>query len=82
MGGTSTDVSRHAGGEWGKGKDIRVLPDGLKAELPGATAYAAGAGVELIIETPGAGGGGNLARAHSSRSMWLFSARSVSSRSR
>lgn len=45
------------GGEAGaKGRNLRITAVGERVELPDATAYAAGAGEGLIIETPGGGG--------------------------
>ncbi len=47
------------GGESGaQGKNLRLTAVGGRAELPGATSYAAEAGEGLIIETPGGGGWG------------------------
>jgi 5-oxoprolinase (ATP-hydrolysing) len=47
------------GGEAGaRGKNLRITAAGERAELSGATSYAAEAGEALIIETPGGGGWG------------------------
>lgn len=47
------------GGESGtKGKNLRVTAEGPRLDLNGSTSYAAEAGEELIIETPGGGGWG------------------------
>jgi 5-oxoprolinase (ATP-hydrolysing) len=44
------------GGPGAKGRNVRVLADGAREELPGATSYSAVTGEALIIETPGGGG--------------------------
>lgn len=46
------------GASGAKGKNIRVLTDGQRVELPWSAAYRAASGEALIIETPGGGGWG------------------------
>jgi 5-oxoprolinase (ATP-hydrolysing) len=48
----------HGGGDGGKGKNTRILPDGRTLDLGGRAGYSALAGEELVVETPGGGGYG------------------------
>lgn len=49
---------QEGGGDGSRGRNLRMTPEGLET-LPGSVSYAAAAGEELRIETPGGGGWGS-----------------------